>query len=156
LIDGSYGSTGNAAINPATGGVTTNMTGDFGQALPAGKVGRGGYYVAMGVATVAVSPGLKNFYFLSVFSSINTAFGCIQEPSTPPLTPLEAHSIDIKMDDGFPHMGKVFGLSWLAAATPGFCAFGGSGVGDPTAQYNISAATGGDRPGCNLLKIFGN
>lgn len=76
------------------------------------------------------------------------------------ISPAQAYSIDIKIDDGKPISGKVLELgfadgTWNLTADIGFCTYDGNGSDDNT-KYNINPTTGGNNNSCGVYVIQAN
>jgi prepilin-type N-terminal cleavage/methylation domain-containing protein len=150
LIEGSYGSQGNNAIDPASGNVTANAEDPF-LSMPAGKIGRGSYFYPV----TPTAGGHR--YLLRRMNSLLTIGLCVGM-SNNTLTPIEAHSIDSKVDDGKFNTGRIIGAgNWDAGESAGFCLTGGAGDWDPTARYNTSSSgqNPGNVPSCFITREFG-
>ena len=167
LVDGQFGTKGNSAINAANCG-PTGAVADITQSMPAGKIGRGIFISVM-------SGQGTNYYELEPITYLDMP-GIIWVGSTG-MTPIEAHNIDAKIDDGQPETGIVLALSLVGPWTPGpgapatligsgppwaattstlnRCVISSDGLGDlATDTYNLVPKTGGNDPSCGLAIRF--
>lgn len=107
LIDGSYGLIGRSDIRVDQGTIAgTPQQFQIGLSLPPAKMGRGNYFAAYSSAGV-------NYYELNGIAQIG-ALGTYL--GTARLTPLEAFSLDSKIDDGMPNSGNVIARGDPAAS----------------------------------------
>lgn len=124
LIEGSFGISGNSAIVPTTGFVTADVT-DVASSIPPAKIGNGNYWCAEGNYTW---PGIgkKNYLQIKGYTSITAAGGSTR---THNITPVQAHAMDNKVDDGMPLSGLVQSDNGAGACLVG-------------SAYNISGSAG--------------
>jgi prepilin-type N-terminal cleavage/methylation domain-containing protein len=156
LIGGSFGLTGPSAISATTGQANANVTNML-QSVPETKLGRGTNYIVYAVN------GL-NYYQLISTASITAATGAYTFGASA-MTPVEAATVDGKMDDGAPNSGVVrargiaavnVSPSWPVggASTNDFCVMGGASATDTAGTYNRVLNTGGNNPSCSLRFQF--
>lgn len=147
MVDGSYATavSGNPII-AATGWITSELTtGTAHQVFPRAKIGRGNHVLAYGTLGI-------NYYQLTGIEcmGVDGAFdGC--GPSSIgmrfALTPIEAQSIDGKLDDGLPLAGNVRALR--GDQDLNFLASAGSPCVTAASRYDIGS-TNGNTPNCQL------
>lgn len=107
LVDGNFGTTtsGSAVLAAMTGGAgvigTALTSGTVYENFPPAKLGRGNY-IALYSASGA------NYFQITGITGVSTA-GALT--LTTQLTPLEAYTIDLKIDDGLPQSGSVQAMS---------------------------------------------
>jgi len=120
----------------AAGGPATR-----GNYVPASKLGQGAYLMAL-------STGGVNYY---LFDNMTLAAGVYALVHTA-ISPLDAYSIDSKMDDGLPATGKVNAVATNHATLDAGTAGGGSGVcvNTTTAAYNTSSTANAIVGSCAL------
>lgn len=173
LVHGSYGSTGNSVLNPATGTVTGAVS-NLSQSLPQAKVGSASISVISG-------GGYNYFAFLAIATILNSGAWSWNIPASPvssfiALSPMTAHQIDAKLDDGMPNTGTVlaigdpnylsgaqgnFPAAVIGAAAPsvtptakdGYCEVG-TALGDPTDTYNLDTSNGANTLSCQIAVRF--
>ena len=155
LVDGNYSEEGDNIINPATGHVTTNTTNVY-LSLPLAKLGRGNYFTVY-------SQDAINYFQLHPVSGL-FADGSTTGNIVGGMTPIEAQSIDQKIDDGAPNSGhaqaratdtalapiNLLPVTWTATTTPNNCLLGGTSAADLVARYNVNRDSGGMDPSCAL------
>ncbi len=104
LIDGSFGTSGNATLVVSTGLVTAVVTVPS-QSLPPTKLNTGTYFIVYAAAG-------SNYYQILAVATVTTApaytFG------TNGLTPIQAYNMEVKLDDGMPNCGNVQGKGMAA------------------------------------------
>jgi prepilin-type N-terminal cleavage/methylation domain-containing protein len=164
LVDGQFGTTGNAALRTATCQITGIVT-NISQSIPAAKIGRG-------IFVTIISGRGTNYYALYAINKIDGS-GFYFMNSTG-LSPIEGQNIDSKIDDGQPETGRVLALGLAAPASPAAGSpaslIGGSapsasgssalnkcviGTGAATTDtYNLVPSTGGNDPSCSLAIRF--
>jgi prepilin-type N-terminal cleavage/methylation domain-containing protein len=155
MMDGSYGQGDGTATLSATGYVTsdTNSVGSF---LPAARLGDGNY------VTVFSSLQSQNYYILTSLNRLRTFGNCFASNGSGNITPLDAHSVDAKLDDGLPNSGSVVAgsnatnfpmPSFATVSSPSTCIIG-SGYMDSQATYNTNVASGGNDFSCSLAVRF--
>lgn len=96
LINGSFGIAGTSDID--TDGTLSGIVVQIDQSIPPARIGRGNFITAY-------SSGGANYYEINAITRIS-AQGVYTVPQ-PGLLPLEAYSIDLKIDDGGPYSGLV-------------------------------------------------
>ena len=151
LVDGQLGSVSNSAITASTGAAGTVTT--INQSLPDSKTSPTNSFIVYSVA------GL-NYYQLTPLTGIT---GNAYTAGTTALTPIQAFSIDTKLDDGQPINGIVQakGISATPNTAPSFnstsastkCIVGSSGT-DTTSTYNRAQTTGGTDGSCSVRFRF--
>jgi prepilin-type N-terminal cleavage/methylation domain-containing protein len=167
LIDGQFGTTGNSAINALTCTPTGDVT-TVSQSMPAAKLGHG-------VSITVISGDGANYYaLLPVIAVVNLASYTVGNTG---MSPIEASSIDEKIDDGQPETGIVVAIALKAPGVDGnsgtITEAGRIGAGLPTAAatstsnkcvigtgwsatdtYNRVLGTGGSDLPCGLAIRF--
>lgn len=144
LIDGVYGTSGVAAIDPILGGVSGNINAsDVVLVLPQAKVGIGNYFPVYTVGNLL-------YYEIHALNSIamdgyySTRVDLLIQPSN-------SYQLDVKMDDGLPNTGVVVargradfvfgGLNQPPNNAAGInCVLGPSPL-DPSDTYDYAAST---------------
>lgn len=135
LLAGDYGdSSDTAVVCPAPC--------DFSRWLPAAKTGRNAYVYAgsMWAQNPTGSWEMRNVSFEIMTPEYTTGSGDVK--MKPALTPAEAYSIDVKLDDGQPFSGYVMSGSaaWISlvggggVGPPGYCV----DSGNPAKPYNVA------------------
>lgn len=143
--------------------------------IPASKLGRNIYWIVGSTAG-------KNYYGLANVGYMQGFYGINADGNIGGLTPLEAFSIDSKLDDGLPNTGRMqtrggglVGTGWAGhlyfeslgtdntvnstgapfATTPvaTTCTTGGSSAIDTADTYAIGSVSG-NVPACNMLLQF--
>jgi prepilin-type N-terminal cleavage/methylation domain-containing protein len=103
LIDGNFGTTtAGDALSGSTGGIATPIpTAPAMEVVPPAKLGRGNYILLY-------SAGAQNYFEITGLAVMTTAGALTTANSlTANLTPIEAYTIDLKIDDGLPQSGSV-------------------------------------------------
>lgn len=135
LVDGVFGTAtaGNALVNTSGQATSDATAGTVGQLFPPAKMGGGNY------VTVYSAAG-QNYFELTGMTAMAHATG--QYTLTAPISPVDAQTIDTKMDDGLPLNGAVQAMnSTGAAATLGVLATNGAGNCINNSLYNAGGAT---------------
>jgi prepilin-type N-terminal cleavage/methylation domain-containing protein len=152
LIDGQFGSSGNSAIDPGVGKVSAQVT-NVSQSLPPTKLTPTQYFI------VFADSGFNYFQILPV-TFINRWPPPFYNMSASGMTPRQAYSIDIKLDDGWPNTGTVVAMglgavdsapSVNATSTNNTCTIGSGAAND---TYNLVGSTGGQDPSCSIRLRF--
>jgi prepilin-type N-terminal cleavage/methylation domain-containing protein len=160
LIDGAFGA---GLVNDGSNAGTSNVSLYF----PPAKAGRG-------LFVIVFTDGAYNYFGIGPVLGILA--GNLPGWQTPAccapgygLTPVDAHAIDVKIDDGMPNTGQVYAMRWdwgsislgyvgIWNATPtsgnGICTTGATGQTDPAATYNVGTTTGGTTPACDMAFRF--
>ncbi len=150
FVDGAFGVQANSVLQPASGLVAATVT-NVAQSLPPTKLTPENNFV------VFSANGLNYFSILPV-NSITTAPAYTF--STTGVTPINAFSVDTKLDDGKPNTGAIIARGITAVnATPTFnaasqpltCTIGAQTATD---TYNGVIASGGNDPSCGLRLRF--
>lgn len=148
LIEGAYGM--GTALDSATGYI---LTGNGNLLYPETKYIKNNYWrmYGLGYNRFVVNGGS------AIYTSQHNHF--LFTDNT--LSPMQAFSIDNKIDDGKPITGNVFdedGLnngSWASDPTEGYCFYGGADSFSSDIKYNIDPATGGNTPTTdNMCSIY--
>lgn len=151
LIEGQFGTN---ATNPltATGAITNGTATDLERLFyPEVKAVKGVYWIIRG-PTSRYSPSIRG----EQFNDFHTYNVLNELPYDPLISPILAHKLDSKIDDGKPNSGNMIdrrganGL-WSNIAADGNCTYGGSGdeLSSDTI-YNINPTNGGNSVACNI------
>lgn len=158
LIGGSFGSGLDTSGNPSAD--TTEVT----QYFPAAKINSNSVFVVG-------SDGAYNYFALGVVLNVYTGLAPWGTLGVPALRPLDARTIDAKIDDGLPYFGRVrtIGTEWGAMTpnaglghvmynsptpTASNCVVSPSGSIDDTASTYDTGPASGKTPNCDLLFQF--
>ncbi len=156
LVDGSFGSVGNALIVTSTGVATGTVT-NISTSVPATRINLTNYII------VYADNGL-NYYQLMPIASITAT--PTYTYGTTGITPLQAYNIDTKLDDGAPNTGIIIARdtgstngvngipTWASSTTANKCMTSGSNATDPNDLYNVNILTGGNDPSCSIRFRF--
>ncbi len=159
LIDGSFGGSGNASIQPVSGLVASNVT-DIDTSLPRTKTIPREYFIVYG------DSGINYFQILPI---VQVGATDAYTTGSNGISPQVALSIDSKLDDGLPNGGRAEAMengvtlfyttgrkspSWSAASASGNCLYKGTRATDPAAVYNTVPNTGGNDQSCSLRFQF--
>jgi len=152
LVDGQLGISGNSLLVAATGATTGNVT-TINQSLPDSRTTPTNSFI------VYATSGL-NFYQLLPLSGIS---GNTYLAGTTGITPIQAFSLDAKLDDGLPVTGIVLakGLggtpnldpTFASTSTTSNCIVGASAT-DTTSTYNRVGNSGGNDGSCSIRFRF--
>jgi prepilin-type N-terminal cleavage/methylation domain-containing protein len=132
MISETFNTATNDAIN---NGLLTTTPDQLYKYFPKGKLRDNSYITASYDAVAA----MNNRFIINTYDSINA--GATSVPRT--LTPMEAFKIDLKMDDGMPTTGKVWGNPTTASSSGCIS----TATGNP---YNISNPQYADTVLCNI------
>lgn len=170
LVDGNFtGSTNQDSADPLS--VTAAQVP---LTFPAAKI-RGGAYVTVGGtgggAFFIEAPRGVNYYMITGIVSVDGGggFGGGMYNYNPKITPVEAYTMDLKIDDGRPLQGRVQTKSsgaiggtssttalfsnnpeWQSPVLQsGVCTTGGASASDRNSIYNINPGTYGNNVACN-------
>lgn len=128
-------------------------------ALPTSKIGA--VYLAVGRTYSQMNDFYDAYYGVgNIFAGRQSL--AIGDYSQPWMSPMDAFSVDTKIDDGKPASGDVlveqldygpatYGAWWAAAATRSKCTYGGASWMDIASQYNLDEATGAGAIACMPL-----
>ena len=154
LVDGSFGTSTNAAIAPASG-LATNTVQPPSQSLPNTKTSPANSFI------VYYASGFNYFQTMPV-ATITTAPA--YTVNTVGLSPVQAWNIDVKIDDGLPNSGIVQakGLGPTPNANASFnpttlansCLMTGATATDASDTYNRITGSGGNDGSCSLRFRF--
>jgi prepilin-type N-terminal cleavage/methylation domain-containing protein len=149
LISGSFGISGNSALdtNGMASGNVTPVT--MSQTLPPAKLGNGLFFAILAQDELNGGVYNYNYFFLEAMGSISPPTG-YNTLGAGGVTSLDAFIIDTKIDDGSPNTGKVVGLqgnggnfddasTWNLFPTAGVCQ-----VGSPHVYNFITDPNGRD------------
>ncbi len=152
LVDGQLGVSGNSLIVPSTGATTGPVT-TISQSLPNSRTSPANSFIVY-------ATGGMNYYQLMPVSGISTN---AYVAGTTGITPIQAFSMDGKLDDGFPNSGVVFAKginsspntapSFNATSTANNCIVSSTAT-STTSTYNRVASTGGNDGSCSLRFRF--
>jgi prepilin-type N-terminal cleavage/methylation domain-containing protein len=163
LVDGQFGTTGNA-VPQATNGIVTGAITNPTQSIPQGKL--------RGIAVTVMSSAGTSYYALLPITGMDVSGNYTM--GTAGVSPIEASNIDSKIDDGQPVTGSVLALglqhprnptgsspatlidgrapSANGSSTLNTCVIG---TGSATTDiYNLVPSTGGNDLSCALAIRF--
>lgn len=148
LVSGAYSNFSGAL--DASAAYVSNDTTNVGLHFPKAPIGSTAFYMAYNKTITGL--GAVNVFWLTKILNISAGECTYYDDLGIP--PLQAYTVDSKIDDGMPNRGTVrqTGANYTASATSGKCYYGGSGATDIAATYNT--ATGGDVASCAMVFKF--
>lgn len=166
LIDGTY-----SLLNTYSNGITNVYGADVGKYFPHSKMGGDSSYVyvwANGPSTCCPTPAYNKKNYFGIGTIAQVLYGLNITLTSTSLTPLEAYTIDLKIDDGLPQQGRTtatgvfasnYGGSWVGtqttAATPrnSSTCYDNNNIGGATQQYSVGQ-DGGNNITCAISMVF--
>jgi prepilin-type N-terminal cleavage/methylation domain-containing protein len=156
LIEGNYGTSTTNPIS-SSGKNTSSGAGWEKLFLPETKLKGSYWYLLIGERPAPTYIALPNVQYNILIPNPAITTLANSQIGLPSISPINAYSIDSKIDDGKPNtgnvielLGPIFMTSWGSVAANNLCTYGGADELASDVAYNINPSLGGNSILCDI------